>query len=123
MVSGKSSDRVNTDAKLASMVINGGYQAFIEKNSRMMDYLEGEITALQTMMDKLQSTDIQAGYLPDDDCDIVKYLNEIVEEVNKNLDVLEDAIEGMSKSTKATLEAAGFMRLSKDQAAIQTFPE
>ena len=123
MVSGKSSDRVNTDAKLASMVINGGYQAFIEKNSRMMDYLESEITALQTMMDKLQSTDIQAGYLPDDDCDIVKYLNEIVEEVNKNLDVLEDAIEGMSKSTKATLEAAGFMRLSKDQAAIQTFPE
>ena len=123
MVSGKSNDRVNTDAKLASMVINGGYQAFIEKNSRMMDYLESEITALQTMMDKLQSTDIQAGYLPDDDCDIVKYLNEIVEEVNKNLDVLEDAIEGMSKSTKATLEAAGFMRLSKDQAAIQTFPE
>ena len=123
MVSGKSSDRVNTDAKLASMVINGGYQAFIEKNSRMMDYLESEITALQTMMDKLQSTDIQAGYLPDDDCDIVKYLDEIVEEVNKNLDVLEDAIEGMSKSTKATLEAAGFMRLSKDQAAIQTFPE
>jgi hypothetical protein len=89
----------------------------------MMDYLESEITALQTMMDKLQSTDIQAGYLPDDDCDIVKYLNEIVEEVNKNLDVLEDAIEGMSKSTKATLEAAGFMRLSKDQANIQTFPE
>jgi hypothetical protein len=115
-------ERVNTDAKLASMVIDGGYNSFVEKNSRMMDYLREEIAELQTMIDKLQSTDIQAGYLPDDDNDIVKFLDEIVEEVDKNLAVLGNAVQGMSNSTKVTLEAAGFMRLSKDQASIKTFP-
>jgi uncharacterized protein YydD (DUF2326 family) len=115
-------ERVNTDAKLASMVIDGGYNSFVEKNSRMMDYLREEIAELQTMIDKLQSTDIQAGYLPDDDNDIVKFLDEIVEEVDKNLFVLGNAIKGMSDSTKVTLNTAGFMRLSKDQAAIKTFP-
>lgn len=115
-------ERVNTDAKLASLVIAGGYNSFVEKNSRMMDYLREEIEELQTMIDKLQSTDIQAGYLPDDDNDIVKSLDEIVEEVDKNLFVLGNAIKGMSDSAKVTLNTAGFMRLSKDQAAIKTFP-
>ena len=36
-------ERINTDAKLVSMVINGGYEAFVEKNGRMMDYLGEEI--------------------------------------------------------------------------------
>jgi hypothetical protein len=116
-------ERINTDAKLVSMVINGGYEAFVEKNGRMMDYLGEEIAELQSMIDKLQSTDIQAGYLPDDDDDIIKFLDEIVEEARKNLMVLENTIEGMSRSAKATLDAAGFMRLSKDQASIKTFPE
>ncbi len=115
--------RVSTDAKFVSHVIDNGYNAFVEKNSRMMDYLKGEIAELQVMIDKLQSTDIQAGYLPDDDNDIVKSLDEIVEEADKNLAVLSNAINGMSKAAKATLEVAGFMRLSKDQAAIKTFPE
>ncbi len=115
-------ERVNTDAKLASTVIAGGYGSFVEKNARMMDYLKGEVEELQDMINKLQSTDIQAGYLPDDDNDIVKFLDEIVEEVDKNLAVLGNAIKGMSDSTKVTLEAAGFMRLSKDQASIKTFP-
>jgi hypothetical protein len=115
-------ERVNTDVKLASMVIDGGYNSFVEKNSRMMDYLREEIEELQNMIDKLQSTDIQAGYLPDDDNDIVKFLDEIVEEVDKNLFVLGNAIKGMSDSTKVTLNTAGFMRLSKDQASIKTFP-
>ena len=115
-------ERVNPDAKLASMVIGGGYNSFVEKNSRMMDYLREEIEELQNMIDKLQSTDIQAGYLPDDDNDIVKFLDEIVEEVDKNLFVLGNAIKGMSDSTKVTLNTAGFMRLSKDQASIKTFP-
>ena len=71
-------ERINTDAKLVSMVINGGYEAFVEKNGRMMGYLGEEIAELQSMIDKLQSTDIQAGYLPDDDDDIIKFLDEIL---------------------------------------------
>src|SRR5574344_2989910 len=106
-------ERINTDAKLVSMVINGGEEGFVEKNGRMMGYLGEEIVELLTMIDKLQSTDIQAGYLPDDDNDIVKFLDEIVEEVDKNLFVLGNAIKGMSDSTKVTLNTAGFMRLSK----------
>ena len=39
-------ERVNTDAKLASLVIAGGYNSFVEKNSRMMDYLREEIAEL-----------------------------------------------------------------------------
>jgi hypothetical protein len=39
-----------------------------------------------------------------------------------NLFVLGNAIKGMSDSTKVTLNTAGFMRLSKDQASIKTFP-
>lgn len=115
-------ERINTDVKFVSTVIVGGYESFVEKNARMMGYLKGEIEELQTMINKLQSTDIQAGYLPDDDNDIVKFLDEIVEEVDKNLAVLGNAVQGMSNSTKVTLEAAGFMRLSKDQASIKTFP-
>jgi hypothetical protein len=116
-------ERINTDVKFVSTVIVGGYESFVEKNARMMGYLKGEIEELQTMINKLQSTDIQAGYLPDDDHDIIKSLDEIVEEVDKNLAVLGNSIKGLSDSAKVTLEAAGYMRLSKDQAAIKTYPE
>ncbi len=115
-------ERINTDVKFVSTVIVGGYESFVEKNARMMSYLKGEIEELQTMINMLQSTDIQAGCLPDDDHDIIKSLDEIVEEVDKNLAVLGSAIKGLSDSAKVTLEAAGYMRLSKDQAAIKTYP-
>lgn len=123
MVDEKADARINTDVKFVSTVIQGGYESFVEKNSRMMNHLGMDISRFQAVIDRLQSVDIPAGYLPDDETDVIKDLDEINEKVSANLKILKDTIDGMSTTAKAALEAAGFMRLTNVQSSVKTYPK
>ena len=115
-------ERINTDLKGVSCVFQGGIARFREKNARMMAFIDRREAKAMEEINELQSVDIAAGFLPDDDSDIEKILDEIEEEADKNLEERKSTIRGTTTSTKAVIATSGFMRLSKAEGSIKTFP-
>lgn len=114
--------RRNTDLKMASGVYRLGIERILEKNARMIDHLKKSAEIAQNNMDNSQTVDVQAGFMPDDDSDILQEIKEIEEELIKNLDEIEKSIVGTTKATSETILSSGYMRLDKSQGDIKTFP-
>jgi hypothetical protein len=114
--------RRNTDLKMASGVYRLGIERILEKNARMIDHLKKSAEIAQNNMDNSQTVDVQAGFMPDDDSDIIKEIKEIEEELIKNLGEIERSIVGTTKATSETILSSGYMRLDKSQGDIKTFP-
>jgi hypothetical protein len=114
----------NFDVTQTSEVFHSGVNGFLKKNTAMVGYLNKKVARLDEDINMLQSFDIKAGYMPDDDVDVRTGLAEIVEEVKKNLEALGSSIDAMNISTGAILDAAMFMRLQKqERAALLTKKE
>ena len=114
--------RRNTDLKMASGVYRLGIERILEKNARMIDHLTKSAEIAQQNMDNSQTVDVQAGFMPDDDSDILGAIKEIEEELIKNLNEIERSIVGTTKATSETITSSGYMRLDKSQGDIKTFP-
>lgn len=115
--------RINTDLKSTSKVYRIGIERILEKNERMIAHLKKKSERLIDNINDSQSIDIQAGFLPDDDNDILKELHEVEEEFIKNLEELGNTMVGTTESVEGVISSSGFMRLTKTEATIKTFPE
>ena len=107
---------------MASGVYRLGIERILEKNARMIDHLTKSAEIAQQNMDNSQTVDVQAGFMPDDDSDILGAIKEIEEELIKNLNEIERSIVGTTKATSETITSSGYMRLDKSQGDIKTFP-
>ena len=104
---------VNHDATAVINVINSGIGNFTSKNSELITKLLSDQAELLSDIDKMQSHNIKAGFLPDDGDDIKKFVAEILEEVTVNLGELQNSIAAWAGSVNVVVDAPGIMRVDK----------
>jgi hypothetical protein len=103
----------NHDVTATIAVINSGIANFTSKNLELMTKLASDQGELLSDIDKMQTHNIKAGFLPDDGDDIKSAVAEILEEVTVNLGELQKSIEAWAGSVGVIVDAPGIMRVNK----------
>lgn len=107
----------NSDIEIFNETLNGGIKGFLAKADKMQNHVKRLQEVALRMASNRQSVRIEAGFMDDDDKDLIKILDELEEETVKNLKALCKSVRGTAAATKTQINAGATMRLSVDDSA------